>query len=119
MTLFKLVDDPNVDYTSPAVKQFFDEIEELGKGLEPPPPLPLPIPLIDRFFVDDPSIERVHTDDFNNWGNPWNDSAETISREEEYELHDDHELLNAPTRSGIKRRVYHDGDTIGIFSLQI
>ena len=59
------------------------------------------------------------SDDFNNWGNPWNESAETISREEEYELHDDHELLNAPTRSGIKRRVYHDGDTIGIFDLQI
>lgn len=67
LTLLDLIEDPHVDFKSPQVKNLLEEFARLGKDLDPSIP-PHPDPQIDLFFAGDSSVERVHTDDFSNWG---------------------------------------------------
>ena len=55
-------------------------------------------------------------DDFDSWEDPWANTAQQRQQEpaEEFELHDDHELLNATRNTGFEREAkYEDGNTIG------
>lgn len=67
VTLFRLIDDPKIDFTSEDAEQLLAEFKKLNEGLEPSTP-PKPIPSSSKFFDDDASIERVDTGEFSNWG---------------------------------------------------